>query len=266
MPDRWTVAALLGLAALVAAPTAHADLPPPEGQTRVAYRFRVTGAASGAVLVAYPMYNSAGGTVLELKLDQDALTFQGYMPGIYSFSSADAAALTGKDDAAFKDDLAKKGHVCVKAVPRVFSVQSSTLVTAITDVFEVDASATACRAKFKTTLYGGANGEKGEGGVDASGHRTPSAPFGSDLPVVGDMGLGIDGKSTAGGGTASPSAVADASSSVPSHGTDPAPRAGCAGCAVSTARSSATAEWLALGLAGALAWRRPGRRRPRRPV
>lgn len=243
MGIRSAVAVLCGVLALCALREARADLPPPPGQTRVGYSFRVTGKVSGAVLVAYPMYNSAGGNVVELALGQDAVPVQGFTPGIYSLSAADVASLRGQEAAAVTDLLAKRAHVCVKAVPRVFSVPSATHVTSIVDVFEVDASATGCRTTFAKTLYGGGGGEKGEGSVDASGRRVPPAPFGDDLPPVGDLGFPL-------GGTG-PSPA--------SRGTDAPARGGCAGCAVSETEHGGAAI-AALALAGAWGRRRRARR------
>ena len=51
----------------------------------------MTGTTTDVVIVAYPTYASNGGSVEVLALDTDARTVQGYRPGIYSMTAADAA-------------------------------------------------------------------------------------------------------------------------------------------------------------------------------
>ena len=196
----------------------------------MAYAFQVTGSVQGVELVAYPM-NTGSGTArfLRLELDKEWRPVQGFVPGIYSLPAADAADLAlfdGKDDDALGRVLASKGHVCAKAVPRVFQVSVDTKIEAMVDVFRVDATPSGCRAALVKTLYSNAQGAHGEGSVDASGRRVPPEPFGDDLPEVGDLGFPLGPPWNA-----------------------PA-RGGCAACAVSSARSgyAGIGWWLALAL------------------
>jgi hypothetical protein len=199
---------------------ARADLPPPPGQARVHYSVRVTGALQGVVLVAYPTYVPEGGSVGPVTQGKDLVFFQGYTPGIYSLPAEDAASLAGKAGDEVEKVLASKGHTCVRKVPRVFTVLADTKITSMIDVLQIDATLDSCRASLAKTIYGGANGEQGEGGLDSSGHRAPPAPFtGEDLPVVADLV----------GPAALPSAPATAAP--PSVPTTESPRGGCAGCA-----------------------------------
>lgn len=266
-------AALFGLVA-VSAGDARADLPPPPGQTRVGYSFRVTGTVKDAVLVAYPLYNSGGGTVVDIVFDKDLVPIQGWTPGIYSLSSADATALRAiqepKDAADF---LEKKAHVCVKSVPRLFNVPSATHVSSAVDVFQIDATATSCKASFAKSIYTGEKGEKGEGTVDAAGHRIVPAPFGKGLPDVGDLGFALDGKAPPTPSTPPTSSPSAAPSGVPSSTPssfptaapqptdDNAPkRGGCAGCIVSGSDDAPLfGGLLALGIVAGLVSRRRNR-------
>jgi hypothetical protein len=227
----------------------RADLPPEPGQTRVDYTFRASGTETGVVLIAFPMYNSAGGHVLPLDLDKDARPVQGYTPGIYSLSADDAASLKGnEDDESIASTLKAKAHLCVKKVPRLFTVPTPTNITSVADVFHIDATTTACVASFQKTLYAGANGEKGEGTIDKAGHRLPPAPFGHDLPVVGDLGF-VLGPTTAPSSTAAPST----DSTTPIDNTSP-PRAGCASCVVSPSDArGGEVFWIAALALGGLA-------------
>lgn len=233
-----------GLLALGSLGDSRADLPPPDGQTRVSYSFRVTGSTKDAVLVAFPMYVADGSNALALSLDRDEMCVQGYTPGIYSLPTADAASLAGKDQAKVKEILAAKGTPCVKAVPRVFTVPTPTRVTSIVDVFAIEAGAGSCRTSFAKTVYGGARGEKGEGGVDGSGHRLPPQPFGDDLPAVGDLGFSLEGTSKG----SSPAAAG---------------RGGCAGCTASGSDVRGSGA-LGLGLVFAACALGRGRTRSRR--
>src|SRR5262249_30043996 len=115
------------------------------------------------------------------------------------------------------------------------------------------------------TIYGGAKGERGEGTVDASGHRLPPAPFGKDLPLVEDIGIPL-GTSGAAPATASVAASAAAAPSPSPSSASPSareevtpPRAGCAGCAL-PAGSQPGAGALALLALGLSASRRARRR------
>jgi hypothetical protein len=260
-------AGVLGLVVgLTVQSAARADLPPPPGQTRVNYTVRVTSSTRGVELVAYPTYVSAGGSLARVTPDQDLRFFQGYTPGIYSLPAEDAASLVGKDSAQIDKILAAKAHVCVKKVPRVFTVPSATKVTSMIDVFQIEATTGGCHASLAKTIYAGANGEHGEGTVDASGHRLPPAPFGKDLPLVEDLGfpLGTSGAASAAG--APPQAPESAPSQAPESAPPSAreevspPRAGCAGCAL-PAGSQTGADALALLALGLSASRRARRRR-----
>lgn len=226
---------------------AQADLPPPPGKTQVHYAVRVTGAPQGVVLVAHPTYVSSGGSVEQLTADKDLVPIKGYTPGIYSLSAEDAASLAGKSGDVVKAVLAAKGHVCVQEVPRVFTVPTETKITSIIDVVKVEATPASCRASLEKTLYGGANGEKGEGGVDASGHRLPPPPFsGEDLPVVTGFDIG---------GAKPVSSSPQTPSSPPAE----APRTGCSGCSTPAGTSAGGFALALIALAG-VAIRR-GRRR-----
>jgi hypothetical protein len=55
----------------------RADLPPPPGQTRVDYTFRVTGSVRDVVIVAFPIYVSGGKHALELELEKEVRPVQG---------------------------------------------------------------------------------------------------------------------------------------------------------------------------------------------
>lgn len=226
---------------------AQADLPPPPGKTQVHYAVRVTGTPEGVVLVAHPTYVSSGGSVAQLTADKDLVPIKGYTPGIYSLSADDAAALAGKSGDEVKTVLAAKGHVCVREVPRVFTVPTETKITSIVDVVKIEATPASCRASLEKTLYGGANGEKGEGGVDGSGHRLPPPPFsGEDLPVV--TGFDIAGAKPA-------SSSAQTPSSPPAE----PPRTGCSGCSTPAGTSTGGGVLAAIALAGVAIRRRQRR-------
>ncbi|MBK7584537.1 MAG: hypothetical protein IPI67_30665 [Myxococcales bacterium] len=225
---------------------ARADLPPPDGQTGVDYAFRVSGAATGVVLVAFPMYSSDGGHILKLAFDQDARPVQGWTPGIYSVGADALASIKDTaDDDAIRALLASKAHMCVKQVPRVRHVPRATRVNSITDVFRVEATAAACKTTFDKTLYGGAKGMQGEGTVDTTGRRLAPAPFGSELPNVGDLGFTLTQPAltpppaitpTSPAPTPSPPTPAT-STARPDSGSPPS-RSGCAGCAVPSSQES----------------------------
>lgn len=191
------VSASLGLLLALTSATARADVPPPAGQTRVQYAVRVVGGGPGVALVAHPTYGPEGGSVALVSPEQELRFVQGYQPGIYSLPAEEAAALVGRSGEEVDRALAAKGRVCVQKVPRVFQVATETRITAMTDVFEIAATPTSCRATLARTIYGGADGQTGEGTVDAAGRRVPPAPFTDrDLPVVAALGF-APGPSTA---------------------------------------------------------------------
>lgn len=252
---------------------ARADVAPPPGTTRVDYTFVATGSVKGVVLVAYPMIGAgSNGRTVELSLDEPARPMQGYTPGIYSLSAADAKALAATEDQKVGEDLlAKKAHLCVKAVPRVFAVPTTTMVRSISDVFRIDATADACKATFDKTIYGGEGGLKGEGTVDPSGHRLVPAPFSQGLPDVGDMGISLSAQPHALSAAPTSPTSSPSASPAPTPSAQPSaaptstqenaapPRGGCAGCAVSGGGEElGIAAFVAVGLAMA------SRRRPSR--
>jgi hypothetical protein len=252
---------------LTFAGVARADLPPPPGQTRVDYTFRVSGKTADVSLVAFPMYGKNDRHFAAIELDKDLRPVQGYTPGIYSLDAATLASLDGKDDDAIKAVLASKARVCVKEVPRVFTVADSTNVSAMTDVFTVEATASACKASFAKTLYASAKGDKAEGSVDAKGHRVAPKPFGGDLPAVGDLGFPLGTAATPSPSTSSVGApttptapTSTASTTGPStDGTAPQ-RGGCAGCATAGGTTTTEAALAVAVTLGALARRRSARR------
>ncbi len=227
------------LAALATTGSARADLPPPEGQTRVAYSFRVVGSVAGVVLVAFPTDAPNRGQYAQLELDKDWTLVQGFRPGIYSIASADFAALGDKDATEVRQILATKGRVCVKTVPRVFQVPEDTKVSAMTDVFRIDATPQACRVSLQKTIYTGPNGERGEGSVDESGQRIVPEPFGDDLPEVAGLGF------TPGPAATAPSrggCAACSASGNPAWADEPRRLArACARCALGRARAARNA-------------------------
>lgn len=187
MRPRFALWAACLLAASLVSVQARADLPPPPGQTRVSYSFRVAGEVRDVVLVAFPIYTAGGKYALELELGKDATPVQGWTPGIYAIRAGDFSPVKDStDDSAVRQVLESKGRLCVKKVPRVFTVPTSTKVTSLRDEFAVQATPEGCRATLEKTLYRGANREEGEGTVDSSGRRVPPAPFGSELPAIGD--------------------------------------------------------------------------------
>lgn len=242
-------ALLFALSCLTASVTARADLPPPPGQTRVSYSFRVGGKWEGVALVAFPMYTSGGGLVARIETGKDLTPFQGYTPGIYAMRAGDVASISEtKDDAAVRKLLDEKARVCVKQVPRVFTVPTSTKVHGIVDVFTVEATPDKCSASLEKSLYRGERGVEGEGKIDASGRRVPPSPFGSELPPVN----GIPASSAS--ATPEPSRWSDGAASTETRAT-PTPsesRGGCAGCALGGVRPTESgplvlAAWVALG-------------------
>lgn len=244
-PLAWFCGALLGLAE----GAARADLPPPSGQTRVDYRVRVAATLGpGLALVAHPTYVSSGGGSVVLMTAETELSFvQGYQPGIYSLPAADAAALVGKSGEEVDKALAEKGRVCIRQVPRVFTVATETKITAMTDVIQVDAGPEACRAALARTLYRGEGGASGEGGADAAGRRVPPAPFtDKDLPPLS----GLAAASPRSAGATSPAAPTQ-------RGATPAAERPRAGCALGQAEGAGGLAVLALGLLS---------RRRRRPL
>jgi hypothetical protein len=195
---RTTIAAAVAVAAALAGTRARADLPPPEGMTRVDYLFRVDGVPEGTALVAFPAHNMGeeGGLVVPLTAGTDVRSFQGYTPGIYALAPADAAKIPREDrgeQAQAEAYLTAKARKCLKQVPRVFQVATTTGLSRMTDVIHVNATAGGCSATLVTTIYEGANGARGEGGVDANGERTPPAPFGKDFANIKESGLDVSG-------------------------------------------------------------------------
>ncbi len=252
----------LGFAALASfsASSAHADLPPEPGHTRVNYQFQIDAAIDGRALVAFPIYNFTDNESHSqvLAAGTDVRPVQGYTPGIYSVATADVASIPKGQDEAEKF-LKAHGALCLKHVPRVFDVPTSTGVDGITDVIHVSQSGVGCQASLAKTIYGGPGGKRGEGGADASGNRTPPAPFASGLPSLGDSGFALASTSTPPSqpaSSAAPSALPSPSTpSAPSAVDPPKGGAGCAGCAV----SQSSAPWGAVGLSALLslaAWRR----------
>ncbi len=266
------VCGLLGLVGLVVgAQTARADLPPPPGQVRVQYTVKVTGGGPDVALVAHPTYASGGGSVERVTPDGELRLWQGYRPGIYSVPAGEVGALIGKSGPEVDALLAAKAKLCVKRVPRVFQVEEQTRITAMTDVFHVEATATSCRATLVRTDYVGANGERGAGGVDAQGNRLPPAPFtGEGLPRVEELGFSPETpKETPGPATAptkqdptakEPAKTADAPVTTPADARSSAPPpASASACAVADGSGSSLALLMVVGLTRM-------RRRARRPA
>lgn len=252
---------LLGMAVCAFADgPARADLPPPPGTNKVQYAFRVTGVTSGFVAVAHPTYVSKGGSASVLTPDKDEMLYQGYVPSLYALPAADAAELAGKEQDEAQKILAAKGRRCLEKVPRVFVVDSDTKIRAMVDVIRIDASATDCHASLVKTIYRGEPGEEGEGGIDASGRRTPPAPFsvGDLAPVLGMTAKGAASPSSTGTSAPdSPPPSPTSTETTPPSNTPPpeAPHAGCAGCATPVAPVTEGAALATLAL-GALAIRR----------
>lgn len=206
------------LAALVRTP-ARADLPPPAGQTRVQYLFRIDGVPHEIAVIAYPTYNSRDpGDVASLAAGEDQLLVQGYQPGLYALPAADTAGLAGLTGDAVQTYLAAHAKPCLRQIPRVFAVPTATGITRMTDVIHITTTATTCSAALVTTIYEGADGARGEGNVDTTGQRTPPAPFGRDIPDVRGFGLSLPAPPL-------PPPVTPA----PPPRADP-PQAGCAAC------------------------------------
>ena len=249
---------------------ASADLPPPPGMAQVWYLFRVDAVPDGMTLVAFPAYNSdhQSGHHVALEAGKDVKSFQGYTPGLYALPTADAASLPD-DDGALKALLESKGKLCLKKIPRLFTVPTSTGVREVTDVMHVTVTPAGCSTRLVKTVFAGEKGKpSGEGGVDAAGKRLPPPPFGRDLPDVSAAGFVLDGA------TANVAAApATAPTTAPTHGpvgpegtgaagarpvvppSEPA-RGGCAGCAVVSGASGWEAGLAALLVGLGLAARR----------
>ncbi len=182
-------ATLTALTITLASANAMADVPPPDGETRVNYTFTIDGVPAGMVVVGFPAYNSKTPDthVVRVHPGEDVQMFQGWTPGLWVVPSADAAGVTGNDDAV-KAYLAAKGKPCLKQVPRIFTVSTVTGITKMADIIHLDASAGGCAATLANTRYEGPGG-KGEGGIDSSGRRKPPPPFGGDVPDVRAAGF-----------------------------------------------------------------------------
>ncbi|MBK8256540.1 MAG: hypothetical protein IPK82_28205 [Polyangiaceae bacterium] len=247
----------LSAALILNAPAALADVPPPDGQTRVHYSIKVSGAPAGNVVVASPMSTSDGSSVAVVNEGQEMGFFQGYVPTVYTLPSADLVSVQVKGPEALTA-LKSKALVCIQKVPRVFQVPTTSRVTKMVDVFQIEVSQGACKATLVKTLYSGASGESGEGGVDASGKRTAPAPFLADeLPPTGDTSLSPKGAASpntnAGAspvatGTAAPMSDQPANAPAASQG-------GCAGCS-STGIAASGMGGVALAALAALTGRR----------
>jgi hypothetical protein len=252
--------AAVALAVGLAGGAARADLPPPDGMTRVWYQFRIEGVPEDTALVAFPEHDSSrrDSHVLTLQAGKDNVSVKGYPPGLYALSPADAAALVGLDDNAAKSLLAAKAQPCLKAVPRVYQVPTTTKVERMVDVLRVTRTSAGCSTQLVTTHYAGKGGIEGDGGVDAAGHRLPPAPFGRDLPGVVDSGLSLDPAAAPPAWATPPDQTGAAS---PQSGMPPseAGRGGCAGCMEAPVSSGGVPALLvALGLALGLGRRRGG--------
>lgn len=271
MKRAWLAFAAVTIS-LAAEPAVRADVPPPPGRTRVAYRFRLDQAPEGRVIVAFPTYNFTDGAPSQvLEVAKDYNTVQGYQPGIYSLDRADASALPKKYDEA-KAFLESHAAVCLKQVPRVFEVPTGNGFNEVTDTFRVSMADGKCRTQLTSTTYRG-NGKSGQGGVLSNGKRRVPAPFRGDVPPVTDSGLDLS--AAAAGPIATPTAATptdttptdttptDASPPNQPSATPVAPAArsvGCAGC-TTAGQAPLRFEWVAvaLGLLGAFrATRRKG--------
>lgn len=265
MQPLWrSLAAALGL--ILLGQTAHADLPPPTGMVRVWYQFRVDSVPEGMTLVAFPAYNSDNrkGNFVPLVAGKNVNSYQGYTPGIYALPQTDAARLVDQDDKETEALLKDRAQRCLKAIPRVFTVSTRNNIAQMEDVLHVTATPQGCSTRLVSTTYVSPGGARGEGGIDATGHRRPPPPFGQDLPDVLSSGLGLLGgppSASAPAGDAAGTAHsaptgAPASAPAPAPQSGPA-RGGCAGCAVPSGRSGASkGTGLAAALAFAFAWRR----------
>ncbi len=259
-----SLAAILG--SLLLGHSAHADLPPPVGMTRVLYQFRVDSVPAGMILVAFHAYNPANrkGNFVPLAAGKSVNSYQGYTPGIYALPQADAALLIDQDDKETEALLKTRAQLCLKAIPRVFTVSTRNNIAEMEDVLHVTVTPQGCSTHLVSTTYASPGGARGEGGVDAAGHRRPPPPFGQDLPDVLPSGLNLLGAppstgAPAGDATGSAnSAPAGAPASVPARAPQSEPaRGGCAGCAVLSVRPGANrGTWLAVALAVAVAWQR----------
>lgn len=252
MLDLRVVLAALTVA-LVSA-DALADLPPPEGETRVDYTFTIDAVPAGMTVIGFPSYNfkTPDTHVVLVQPGEEVRMFQGWTPGLYVVPSADAADVTGSDDAV-KAYLAAKGKQCLTKVPRVFSVATTSGVEKMSDVIHLDASTSGCTATLARTRYEGPGG-KGEGGVDASGKRTPPSPFGADLPDVRASGFVLATTPAPATPTSTPTPVATpASAPAPST----APPASTSACSLRTDRNDGALTLLLTLLLGVTA-------RPRR--
>lgn len=189
MSRPWIALAALALSLTLTADLAWADLPPPPGVRRVDYIFQIDAVPEGYAAIAFPGYDlNTGASVVSLQASAEVRSVQGYTPGIYVLPPADAAALAGKSDDAVRELLDARALRCLQQIPRVFQVPESTRIATMTDVIHLEVKDSTCQATLVVTRYEGPDGERGEGGVDTRGERTPPAPFGP-APNVADAGF-----------------------------------------------------------------------------
>ncbi|MEJ7730358.1 MAG: hypothetical protein WKG00_14210 [Polyangiaceae bacterium] len=256
--------ALVALLAVGLARPARADVPPPPGYIRVGYSFQLSAPVEGRAIVAFPTYTSAGAVAEVMEAGEAYRSWQGYSPGLYSLTRADADALP-KTDEAVKTLLAERGVQCIKATPRIFQVPIKNGFTEVRDVFRITMNEGKCRTELVSTTYEG-NGKKAEGGVLSNGTRNVPPPFAAfEVQPIGDIGLDLTGAPKA-SDAPPPVSPADPPSSDPSRPVAPAepptthepPSAGCAGCS-DGGRSPSGGGWALgglLALAAALQRRR----------
>lgn len=236
---------LVALALASAAAVARADVPPPPGITRVQYLFHVDVVPEGHAVIAFPTYDpGTGGRFVTLEAGKDVQSFQGYRPGLYLLPAADAAALAGKDEPALKAALDASARQCLKQVPRVYELPDEARITKITDTIHLDRTAAGCEARLVRTQYEGPAGERGEGGVDASGKRTPPAPFGK-VPDITESGFVLAASGPAPAPTPTPTPTSKPVTAPPAPVEHSAPdKAG--GCSVRATGERASLVLLAL--------------------
>jgi MYXO-CTERM domain-containing protein len=242
-------------AALVSAVAgvARADLPPPDGMTRVDYTFEIDRAVEGRAIVAFPQYGTGDrSNVTVVEPGKSIRPFKGWTPGLYLVAQADVASIPRGDQEAAKTWLEAHARVCLKVVPRVFDIAKDTNVDEVRDVIHLEAKGDRCEAALVRSVYKSIDGKTVEGGVDASGDRTAPAPIGPGLPSVREAGfVAFSGPPSPSPSPTSAPAAASASSTSPATGpsaTAVAPRApssGCAGCTVTShaSRGGAAVVW-----------------------
>ncbi len=152
--------------------------------------------------------------------------------------AAKVPAVGKVDDAKELKEAAEKGVACSDEFSGTRTIPETEPADEIRLVFQVEATATACKAKLVRTEYYAKDG-KPVAGIDGGPAPKPSASADPASP------------------SASPQAAPSAAPSAPNA----TPRAGCASCAVGSAPSSPQAPLLGLALAAKLALRKNARAR-----